>query len=331
MFENRSVSLDILLATYNGELYLEEQIDSILAQSFEDFKLIIADDCSQDSTRQILIKYAQKDSRIHLIFHTKNVGVIRNFEHLISISSANYFMLCDQDDVWYENKVYDSIQKINVTQSDLIYSDLMVVDSSLNVIEKSFWRSQKISPINKYLWEVTMFQNIVTGCTIIANSKMKKYILPFPEKIFMHDWWISFSTSIFGKVEYIDNPLINYRQHENNIVGARVAIGSEKTKKINLKDFIQIRNDFYSQQIEVLQSCRDRLSCINDSRTHKVVSHISQVIERYTFFRSIRFFSLRFILFKHTNPSQGFFRNIWWTVYNNIPIGAYLLRRIKRS
>ena len=132
--------VDILLATYNGEQYLKEQLDSILAQSYNEFRLLISDDASTDDTVRILKEYEEKDTRITVFFQKENSGVIKNFEFLLERVENEYYMFSDQDDIWKEDKIEKSIKKIEETDSSLVYTDLEVVDSDLNVTYKSYWK-----------------------------------------------------------------------------------------------------------------------------------------------------------------------------------------------
>ena len=104
--------VDILLATYNGAKYLEDQLNSILSQTYSDFRLLISDDSSTDNTKEILEKYKEKDERITVFYQENNLGVIKNFEFLLKKVENEYYMFSDQDDIWKENKIEKSIQKI---------------------------------------------------------------------------------------------------------------------------------------------------------------------------------------------------------------------------
>ena len=120
--------VDVLLATYNGEKYLKEQIDSILEQTYSDFRLLISDDGSTDDTRKILEEYKNKDSRIQVFFQESNLGVVKNFEFLLKKVESKYYMFSDQDDIWKSEKIEKSLNKIQSDNCDLVYSDLEVVD-----------------------------------------------------------------------------------------------------------------------------------------------------------------------------------------------------------
>lgn len=245
--------VDILLATYNGEKYLREQIESILNQSHKDFRLLISDDCSKDLTRTILEEYKNKDSRIEIFFQENNLGVVKNFEFLLGKVEANYYMFSDQDDIWKENKIEKSLSKIE-EGFDLVYSDLEVVDENLNVIYESYWKLKGIyDKIKKYNnFNSLYLNNFVTGCTMISRKELINKFLPLPNssKYVLHDYWISLILSQDGKISYIEEPLIKYRQHKNNKVGSKKK--SDELKSIDeiRKLFIEVKKEHFKVFIE---------------------------------------------------------------------------------
>ena len=178
-------NIDILLATYNGEKYIKEQIESILNQTYKNINLIISDDCSTDNTRKILTEYTQKDKRITVYFQNENQGYIKNFEFLLKQVKNPYYMLSDQDDVWLPEKVEKSIKTLKEKNVDFVFGDLEVVDQNLNTIYSSFGDfmllNRKIKRcINSY--KLNYLYNCVTGCTILGKSSFIKDILPIPSK-----------------------------------------------------------------------------------------------------------------------------------------------------
>ncbi len=148
------MKIDILMATYNGERFLREQIDSILEQSFSDFRLLISDDLSKDNTREILNEYVKKDRRVIVFLQNKNLGTVQNFEFLMQKVESKYFMFSDQDDIWQKDKIEKSLEKIEETKSDLVYTNLQVVDQNLNVVNPSYWKlkgfEKKIKKYNNF-------------------------------------------------------------------------------------------------------------------------------------------------------------------------------------
>ena len=245
--------VDILLATYNGEKYLREQIDSILNQTHTEFRLLISDDGSTDGTRDVLNEYKQKDKRIEVFFQENNLGVVKNFEFLLEKVEAKYYMFSDQDDIWKETKIEKSLNKIE-EGFDLVYSDLEVVDENLNVTYSSYWKLKGIyNKIKKYNnFESLYLNNFITGCTMISKKELINSFMPLPNtsKFVLHDYWISLIISQNGKIAYIEEPLIKYRQHKNNKVGSK-----KKTDELKSIDeirslFIQVKKEHFSVFIE---------------------------------------------------------------------------------
>ncbi len=243
--------IDILLATYNGEKYLKEQIESILNQTHTNFRLIISDDCSKDSTRDIIREYAKKDKRIKYYFQDRNLGYVKNFEFLLSTVQNEVYALSDQDDVWEIEKIEKYLEKMKLEDADLVFGDLEIVNENLETINKSFNTymnlKRKIKKCKNY--EMLYLYNCVTGCTILAKSKLLEKILPIPTntKHICHDYWIALITSVHGKIAYVEQPYIKYRQHGDNQVGIK------KTAQ-NMKNFQDIRNLFIQVKLELFRT-----------------------------------------------------------------------------
>lgn len=240
--------IDILLATYNGEKYLAEQIESILKQTHTNFRLIISDDCSKDDTKEIIREYAQKDNRIKYYFQERNLGYVKNFEFLLSTVQSEIYALSDQDDVWAPEKIEKYLEKMKVEEADLIFGDLEIVDENLKTVNKSFNDymnlTRKIEKCSGY--EMLYLYNCVTGCTILSKKELLDKTLPIPNtsKHICHDYWIALMASIYGKIAYVKEPYIKYRQHEEN------QVGTKKTAK-NMKKFDDIRNLFIEVKLDL--------------------------------------------------------------------------------
>lgn len=239
--------IDILLATYNGEKYIEEQLDSILSQTYSNFRLIISDDYSEDGTRRILEEYEKKDERIKVFYQEKNLGYVKNFEFLLTKVENEIYALADQDDIWLPEKIEKTIVNMQSNNSDLCFTDLILIDENGNEISKSFWKEKsfdsKIKKDKEY--KGLLLNNYITGCTIVSKKEFIKYILPIPKdsKYLIHDYWIPIVISQKGKISYMREPYIKYRQHGNNQVGY-------KTKSKELKTLKEIRNLFIEVKIE---------------------------------------------------------------------------------
>lgn len=240
-------TIDVLLATYNGEKYIREQIDSILNQTYKNINLLISDDGSKDLTIEILREYEKKDSRVKIFIQEENLGLIKNFEFLLKQVKSNYYMLSDQDDVWMPEKIEKSFNKMIEENADLAFCDLEVVDKDLNTIFPSYWSYLKIDKKIKMFNDHRMIYlyNCANGCTIISKTKFIEEMLPFPNdsEYVLHDYWIMMYVSLHGKLSYVDEKLIKYRQHGNN------QVGTEKTSH-KFRRFEQVRELFINVKIE---------------------------------------------------------------------------------
>lgn len=222
--------IDILLTTYNGEKYLRSQIDSIFAQTYINWKIMVIDDCSTDKTCSIVTEYMDKyPGKIELYKNDKNSGnPASNFFKLLNMSKSDYVMFCDQDDVWLENKIEMTINAMKNLECEnsqmpiLIHTDLKVVDFKLNILSDSMFKYQKLDSNAKTLKEIIV-QNNVTGCTVMLNKKLISMCNSIPENIIMHDWWVALIAAAFGVIGFVNEPTILYRQHESNQVGSKDA------------------------------------------------------------------------------------------------------------
>lgn len=213
----------VLLSTYNGEKYVEQQIDSIMQQDYNDIELYIRDDNSRDSTREILQKLDNNSDSIHFINKSNitNLGVTGSFFNLLMNVDADYYMFCDQDDVWMENKVSKTLDRMlhveKPTIPTLVHTNLLLVNNDLKVIGDHIWGTHPSVDIRDLI-----FTNNAAGCTMMINNVMKEEIkkdLDLVSDMFMHDWWIVLIASGFGINEFMEDSTMYYRQHQGNVVG----------------------------------------------------------------------------------------------------------------
>lgn len=221
--------IDILISTYNGEKYLNQLLDSLLNQSYSNFKILLRDDGSNDNTLNLINYYANLHPKLqlNLDFESTNIGVVKSFEKLLRHSTSDYIMFCDQDDVWLPDKIERTLnimQKYEEEYADdpiLIHTDLTVVDRNLNIIHESFWKYSRINPELLSNLSYLGVCNAVTGCTCMINKKAKEICLPFSEHALMHDSWLALIISKKGQIAFINEPTILYRQHDKNKIGAQ--------------------------------------------------------------------------------------------------------------
>lgn len=219
----------ILLAAYNGEKFIEQQLDSIVNQTCSDWELFIHDDGSCDSTPAILKKYAAAfPDRIHLIEAAPRGSARSNFLFLMSQVDAPYVMFCDQDDVWNEDKIECSLSAIRRLESSngkdvplLVFSDATVVDCRLNIIADSFFSYQHLNP-DRLRFSELLVQNTVPGNTSMFNRALLQHALRYSDEnaIIIHDCWCALIASYFGAIGAIKKSTLLYRQHNENSMGA---------------------------------------------------------------------------------------------------------------
>ena len=225
--------IDILLATYNGEKHLEEQLSSIENQTYTQWRLRAHDDQSSDRTWEILEAFQKKHGKDKVILK-KNVpasgGSKHNFTGLIKASDAEYMMCCDQDDVWHTDKIEKTWKRMRKMEQRygkdiplLVYTDVRVVDAELNEMHPSFHACMNLRTSSELGYE--MIQNQVTGCTVMINHHLKNFVdvVEHTKKMVMHDHWLALIALVFGKMSYLNEPTMDYRQHGGNVVGAQNA------------------------------------------------------------------------------------------------------------
>ncbi len=222
-------SLDVLMATYNGAAFLDQQIRSVLRQSWSSpFRLIVRDDGSTDATPDVLRRYATECSDIvQCVADNDHLGSCGNFSRLMEQSSADYVMPCDQDDVWMLDKIAVTWAEMNRLESIygrdvpiLVHTDLQVADSELKPVSSSFAKYEGLDPIGGGRLRRLLLQNVVTGCTLMANRALLQKAKPIPPEAIMHDWWLGLVAAAFGKLAYLPRATMLYRQHSENRVGA---------------------------------------------------------------------------------------------------------------
>ncbi|WP_278043296.1 glycosyltransferase family 2 protein [Streptococcus agalactiae] len=217
------MKVNILMATYNGEKFLAQQIESIQKQTFKEWNLLIRDDGSSDKTCDIIRNFTAKDSRIRFINENEhhNLGVIKSFFTLVNYEVADFYFFSDQDDVWLPEKLSVSLEAAKHKASDvplLVYTDLKVVNQELNILQDSMIRAQSHHANTTLLPELT--ENTVTGGTMMINHALaEKWFTP--NDILMHDWFLALLAASLGEIIYLDLPTQLYRQHDNNVLGAR--------------------------------------------------------------------------------------------------------------
>lgn len=308
------LQVDILLAVYNGEKYLEEQLASIAAQTYEAWHLIIRDDGSTDQSVQIAEAFQAKypEGKVDVYKNKPASGSAKNnFCRLLWDAVAEYVMFCDQDDVWISDKIEKTLRAMrrqeikNGTKQVpvLVHSDLYVVDEKLNMISDSLQKYQKLpkdSNINRLL-----IQNHVTGCTMMINRALMNYMKQIKniDAIVMHDYWAALVAQVFGTIVFIQEPLIKYRQHGDNSVGAmnasgikylylRFKAGKQQFRERTEATMMQAKAFYETYKTELSKnSYKDLIKAYSEltetTKMHKIKFYMSKHVTKYGIIRKI--------------------------------------------
>lgn len=202
--------VSVCMATYNGEKYLKEQIDSILCQISNNDELVISDDHSTDSTLDIVTSY--NDSRIKLFLNEGNKGVANNFENALLHSRGEIIFLADQDDVWFQGKIEELSNFLIKKNYDLVICNCTMTDSDLKVIKDEYYKNE--TPVDKSVWG-NLRKNLWLGGCMAFKRKVLLATIPFPKKLVAHDIWIALYSQWHFKCGYYPKVFQYYRRHNN--------------------------------------------------------------------------------------------------------------------
>lgn len=262
--------ISVAICTYNGELFIEEQLESILKQTIPVDEIVIGDDGSVDDTVARVDKLlCSSNISYRIIPNEKNLGYRKNFENVISHTKGNIIFLCDQDDVWIENKVEIMLQHfVKNSKCLLVFSDGYLVDQHLNELKLSLWDSvyynKKKGAFSSW-WDLFLNGYYVTGAAMAIRRELFEKAYPFSD-IWQHDGWLAIFASVFGEIEEERTKLIKYRQHSKNQIGAQTSHSLKEQIKIQ-KEILRKGAEAqkkghdltYRRYVEVLERCGSSL------------------------------------------------------------------------
>lgn len=265
-------TVEILMATYNGAKYLPAQLDSILNQDTPNWHLMVSDDGSTDETPEILDDYVRRfPEKITLIYSGHRFGNARDhFFWLMRQCKADYMHFCDQDDVWYPDKVRIMQEAMERAEAQygaetplLVFTDQTVVDENLKQISPSLMRMQQQNP-EATDYRSILFQNIVTGCTSAINRSVAELAGQCRDtsNLIMHDWWLALVAARFGKLVYLDVSTVAYRQHGDNSVGAK-NVGSFRYLLYKLQKIGELKEAFQRKKEQAEEFLRCYMTKLN--------------------------------------------------------------------
>lgn len=201
--------VSVAMASYNGEKYIKEQLISVLDNLSENDEVVISDDGSTDRTVEIIKEI--NDKRIKLISGPCR-GLVKNFENAVKSCTGDYIFLCDQDDIWYKDKVKKVCKFFEENDCDLVEHDAVVTNGKGDVIYPSFFKYRRV----RCGYIKNMIRNTYHGCLMAFKSELKTKIFPFPNSGCLHDQWIGILADYYGKVCFLNEILMEYKRHESN-------------------------------------------------------------------------------------------------------------------
>jgi glycosyltransferase involved in cell wall biosynthesis len=251
--------ISVALCTFNGEAFLEKQLDSLLLQSYPNVEIVVIDDRSTDETFAILTRYAFENKNFRIFRNDENVGYTINFERALGHCKGEYIAICDQDDIWHPDKLtrqFDALDGHLLIYHDSEFIDADGISMNLRISDKfNFYAGSEGTPF--------LFLNCVSGHTILMKRKLLELALPFPLG-HHYDQWLAYLASTCGSVHYLDQSLVQYRQHTGNstdILATRV-----RSQKKEVKEKVEQ----LSRESEWLGLCSDKASTRPDLPVHKL-------------------------------------------------------------
>ncbi len=271
------------MSTYNGEKYVGEQIESILAQDHSDVRLLIRDDGSSDNTISILREYTSEHENIELI-NGKNLGVVDSFFQLLKTADeVDYYAFSDQDDIWKSNKISRAVRYLEDMKGTndeplLYFAKQEYVDEELATIG--------YSDTPRYIGlKNALVQNVAIGCTTVINRSARDLVNRHqPEYAIMHDWWIYLTVAAMGRVIYDSEPTMKYRQHGNNTLGATASVIERLRRRFKRFLTRNWKNDVFRprDQAEEFLSCfRSELDTVDCQLVERFVRSKEGSLSRF--------------------------------------------------
>ncbi|MCP3965383.1 MAG: glycosyltransferase family 2 protein [Lentisphaerae bacterium] len=300
--------IDILLASYNSKNYISKQIDSIINQDMDNWRLLIRDGGSCDQTLEIVASYCSKyPDKIQLIQSKGKSCTKSNFSKLIQASSAPYIMFSDHDDIWLNDKVSKSFAKMRETEEAvkkdtpiLVFTDKYVINKNKAIIAESCFCYQSLQPAKIKLNKL-LVQNIPSGCTMLINRVLLELAAPVPDTEVMHDHWISLVAAAFGHIVYLDESTLLYRQYAGNIFGA-----SEYGIKYLIRKALTGRKALKNRFLQDVNQAAAFLERYEKELTADQITFLADFVK----LKNCSTFKAWRVLFKHRIFKHGFMRNL---------------------
>lgn len=310
----------ILLSTYNGEKYIKELLNSVLNQSVNNYKTLVRDDGSIDHTQELLNEF--KSNFPDVIFSIKdnkgNLGPRDSFFELLKHADGNYFLYCDQDDIWVKDKAQKLLSLLHKEDCYVVFSDAKLTDERLNELGLNMFDVVNFTKIDRKLFyrnyhgtRLLLTRFIITGATMAMRKSKICDFFPIPESpFFIHDSWIATLAKCMGKVYFIDEALILYRQHNKQSIGAYNNRNATKMSYTNKNELLSIINSKHVREKVVLDFFRNKKTLLSNdqmkflemrqmlyvkllNRPNSIIQRIKCIDPRLYFFKMPEFYTIR--------------------------------------
>ena len=288
--------IDILLATYNTKpLYLKEQINSILNQTYTNFNLIISDDCSPNpEVMKVLKEYEKKDNRIIIYSPECNLGYTQNFGFLLSKSTADYICFSDHDDIWYPEKLEKCLEKLQQENVDMVYCNCHQIDENGKIIQENYFKYKNVPLIKKHS-KLAISRYAGIGCSQLFTKDVKEKALPFKSSVMAHDWLIGFIANENKGIAHIDKPLFGYRLHQSNVFGGRsLSQNLKRWKEENGKSY-QSYLKYRKENVIDKAYLTGAQMCLDYCKKEEDKIFLEKIIKYYKKLEESKFINLHFI------------------------------------
>lgn len=266
--------VSIAMASYNGEKYIAAQLESIINQTYGKLEIVITDDASKDHTVEIIKSFQLKHNFIKILENADNYGVTKTFERSFKNCTGDFIAISDQDDIWELDKI--EILLNNIRQEDAVYSNSLLVDKDGQSLHKDFKSLMNLQ--SYYDGAPFLMGNCIPGHTILMKKDFLKKILPLPAEI-MFDRWISFCAAANNGIKYVDIPLVKYRQHDSNVIGAGKS-KNKKQRKTKAQKF-----DIKFSELKLMEQAP-----ISNESTKETLHQMLQLFKRKPSFKRSKFF-----------------------------------------
>lgn len=298
--------VNIIMATYQGEKYLREQLDSILQSEGVDYMISVFDDGSKDHTVNIVESYqSEHPDKIQFVQNKKNLGHFGNFMQGVVGNPFDYLMFCDQDDVWKPDKILKTLacmkqQEVKYSKETplVVFTDATIVDENLQMLTPSFHQSGRLNTSNLDLAHMLM-ENKMMGCTMMLNQAMIQKVNELPTQARYHDWWLALIAAACGHIEYLPEQTMLYRQHGDNVVG-----------NLSFLDYVKNRLNNISKQKHAIQETIRQAEELNRIYGKTLSKESKELLEHFVELGGSGFIRRRYLLLKYGFLKSGIVRNI---------------------